>query len=141
MSLEQQLKIKFFEDYSSDASIESVRKEILGSISNLERRRILIRTSIWSIFAFISSFGLLASGVSFYQQFVNSGVRELIAIGLTDTSIIITNGTDFFYSLAESLPIGNIAAGLAATAALLYSLRHLVELQLNNLSKKIYGYK
>lgn len=141
MNHETKLKKRYVRDREAEVEIAQIKGRIMLTISRFEKRKLTIRTSFWTLFAFVSSFGLVTSSIAFYQQFVNSGARELFAVAISDTSVILANGTEFFYSLAESMPVGNVAGALAATAALLYSLRHLAELFINNYSRKIYGHE
>ncbi|MFA6105635.1 MAG: hypothetical protein WC725_03530 [Patescibacteria group bacterium] len=141
MNLDEHLKNSYSQALLTEVDLEATRSKIMIQVSRLNKRRILIRSGFWSVFTFVSTLGLVTSSIGFYQQFIGSGARELIVVAITDTSVILQNGTAFFYSLAESMPVGNIAGTLAATAAFLYSLQHLSELLMNNLSKKIYGHK
>ena len=141
MNLDNQLKIQFSKDRPEEADLAVIKQNIFLSVARLQRRRLLFRLGFWSTTSLLTLIGFIASGISFYQQFVASGGRELLAVALTDTNVILANGTDFLYSLAESLPIGSIAVTLFAVAALLFSIRHLAELQINNLFRKIYGHQ
>ena len=122
----------------SPIDLSGLEQNILTTVAKMERRRFLMRTSVWSLLSALTSVGFVVSGSSFYQQFAASGGRELFTLLLTDTSVVLANSTNFFYSIAESMPIGTLSVSLSALAALLFSLRHLVEIRLNKISKNIY---
>ena len=134
ISLEKLIK----KDSVSAPDLSGLENNILNAVAKIERRRFVARTSFWSLLSALTSIGFVLSGSAFYQQFVAAGGRELFALLLTDTSVVLANSTNFFYSIAESMPIGTLSVSLSALAALLFSLRHLVEIQLNKISKNIY---
>lgn len=141
MNLEKIVKIQYQREQPSGENFALLEAAIISRISKIEKHRVMTRFVVWVTVSVISLGVFVFSGLAFYQEFITSGSKDLVSILLTDTGMVVANRNDFIYSLAESLPLGSLAAVLSAVAVLLLSVRSLAKSYVKKLSIKLYGHQ
>jgi hypothetical protein len=125
MNIEQLLK-KHFSGEVAEGGLKDLEAQVLSAIKTRELRRTRLHSFFWAGLLIISAIGFIFSAANAYTQFGNSGAGDLIRVAISDSNLVLSHSSDFFYSLAETVPFLPIATGLAATAVILTALSHLV---------------
>ncbi len=134
MSIEKLLQNHY---QSGLAALDVLENKILHTIAKKERTRRLAGVIIWSVVLVAAISGFIISLSSLAAEFASSGIGELLSTMFSDSSLFAAYGTDFLYSLAESIPVAPLFEGLFMIAVGLVAVRGVVKNE-NNYFKKLY---
>lgn len=111
---------KLFKELEKVGAPEGLQAAILASISSREKRAALWRFSLLGGISALSLAGSVPAFLATVTGFVQSGFTEYFALIMSDGSTLLISWQDFILTLAESLPLTNLALFLAAVAAFLW---------------------
>lgn len=102
---------------------ESLRRRVLTSIRQEERRRAQVYLLASAGIAAVSGGGIFVSVRHLAQELSQSSFWSYMSLLTSDTDIVLANSAVFLSSLAETLPLIGIIAFFSATLLLLGAVR------------------
>ncbi|MEI7777035.1 MAG: hypothetical protein WCI52_00265 [bacterium] len=97
---------------------------IMKRIIEEERKRAVRGVSIFSVFSIASLWGSISLGGYLWSNFYASGFFQFASLVFSDWSVVLSHGSNFMLSLAESFPVIELSIFLAAVVASFWSVSY-----------------